>query len=90
MSFPPPGAGRTLIQMLKALDHFPETLWNADTPKGAALLAEVIRRANLDRRDRPYDPNFYPQVEDRRMLSPELREGHRPPDPASNQKQNTR
>ncbi|MEJ2716503.1 MAG: gamma-glutamyltransferase [Deltaproteobacteria bacterium] len=69
MTFPPPGAGRTLIEMLKILSHFPENLWNADTPEGAVVLAEVIRRANLDRRDRPFDPNFYPQVEDRRMLS---------------------
>jgi gamma-glutamyltranspeptidase/glutathione hydrolase len=69
MTFPPPGAGRTLIEMLKILSHFPENHWNADTPRGEVLLAEVIRRANLDRRDRPFDPNFYPQIEDRRMLS---------------------
>lgn len=69
MTFPPPGAGRTLIEMLNILSHFPETQWNADTPDGAVTLAEVIRRANLDRRDRPFDPNFYPQIEDRHMLS---------------------
>lgn len=33
------------------------------------MLAEVIRRAFLDRRDRPFDPNFYPQVERKRMVS---------------------
>jgi gamma-glutamyltranspeptidase/glutathione hydrolase len=71
MTFPPPGAGRTLIEMLKILNHFPESQWNADTPRGAVLLAEVIRRANLDRQDRPFDPNFYPQIEDRRSLSPD-------------------
>jgi gamma-glutamyltranspeptidase/glutathione hydrolase len=70
ITFPPPGAGRTLIEMLKILSHFPDKQWNADTPSGALLLAEVIRRANLDRRDRPFDPNFYPQTEDRLMLSP--------------------
>lgn len=69
MTYPPPGAGRTLLEMLNLLTHFPESQWNADTPDGAVLLAEVIRRANLDRKDRPFDPNFYPQIEDRHMLS---------------------
>ncbi len=70
MTVPPPGAGRTLIEMLNILNHFPEEQCNADTPKGAVILAEVIRRANLDRRDRPFDPNFYSQVEERQMVSP--------------------
>ncbi len=69
MTFPPPGAGRTLIEMVNILSNFPEEKWNADTPKGAVIIAEVIRRANLDRRDRPFEPNFYPQVEDRQMVS---------------------
>jgi gamma-glutamyltranspeptidase/glutathione hydrolase len=69
VSFPPPGAGRVLLEMLHILEHFPPKLWNPDTPKGALLLAEVIRRAAIDRRDRPFDPSFYPQVEDRRMLN---------------------
>ena len=47
---------------------FPKNLRNPDTPEGALLLAEVIRRAQLDRRDRPFDPNFYPQVQDRQMV----------------------
>jgi gamma-glutamyltranspeptidase/glutathione hydrolase len=67
MTFPPPGAGRTLIEMLKILSRFPENQWNADTPQGAVLIAEVVRRANLDRPDRPFDPNFYPQVDERQM-----------------------
>ncbi|MHC5035716.1 MAG: gamma-glutamyltransferase family protein [Planctomycetota bacterium] len=70
-TFPPPGAGRTLVEMLNILSHFPEKRWRLDTPGGASLLAEVIRRAQLDRRDRPYDPNFYPQVEERHMTSAE-------------------
>ena len=68
-TMPPPGAGRTLLQMLNILRKFPKHLRNPDTPEGALLLAEVIRRAELDRRDRPFDPNFYPQVQDRRMVS---------------------
>jgi gamma-glutamyltranspeptidase/glutathione hydrolase len=69
-TMPPPGAGRTLIEMLKILRRFPPRDVNPDTTYGALLLVETMRRAQLDRRDRPYDPNFYPQVEDERMLSP--------------------
>jgi gamma-glutamyltranspeptidase/glutathione hydrolase len=74
LSFPPPGAGRTLVEMLNILSHFPEKEWNLDTPQGAVLLAEVIRRAFLDRRDRPFDPNFFPQIENKRMLKQEYSE----------------
>jgi gamma-glutamyltranspeptidase/glutathione hydrolase len=69
VTFPEPGAGRVLIEMLHLMDEFPDKLWDADSPRGAVLLAEVMRRAALDRRDRPFDPAFYPQLEDKRMLS---------------------
>jgi gamma-glutamyltranspeptidase/glutathione hydrolase len=71
MTFPPPGAGRALIEMLNIFSEFPLERWDPDRPKGVHLLVEVIRRANLDRRDRPFDPNYYPQIQDRRMLSHE-------------------
>lgn len=69
LTFPPPGAGRTLVEMLHILEHVPDRFCDPDTPKGAVILAEVIRRAFLDRHDRPFDPNYYWQVEDKRMLS---------------------
>ncbi|MFC2157348.1 gamma-glutamyltransferase family protein [Acidobacteriota bacterium] len=68
-TMPPPGAGRTLIEMINIIKKFPSNDRNPDTPKGAVLVTETIRRAQLDRRDRPYDPNFFPQVQDQRMLS---------------------
>ncbi len=71
MTFPPPGAGRTLAEMLTILAQFPPSKWCFDTPRGALRLMEIIRRANIDRRDRPFDPNYYPQVQDRKMLSEE-------------------
>jgi gamma-glutamyltranspeptidase/glutathione hydrolase len=55
--------------MLNVIGQFPERQRDPDTPHGALLFAEVIRRAQIDRRDRPYDPAFYQQVEDRRMTS---------------------
>jgi gamma-glutamyltranspeptidase/glutathione hydrolase len=68
-TFPPPAAGRTLIQMINVYEQLPALRRNLDTPDGAVTLAEVIRRAFLDRQDRPYDPNFYSQVSSKRMIS---------------------
>jgi gamma-glutamyltranspeptidase/glutathione hydrolase len=67
-TMPPPGAGRTLIEMINILSHLRPSQYDPDTPSGIVCLAEVIRRAFLDRRDRPFDPNFYPQIEERKML----------------------
>lgn len=71
LTFPPAGAGRTLVQMLHILSNFPQKSRDPDSLRGAVLLAETIRRAELDRRDRPFDPNFYPQVDDRKVVSEE-------------------
>ncbi|MFK7740094.1 MAG: gamma-glutamyltransferase family protein [Planctomycetota bacterium] len=67
-TFPPPGAGRALLYMLKLLDQFPAKRRQPDSREGAIILAEIIRRAMLDRRDRPVDPSFYPQIHDKRLL----------------------
>ncbi len=46
----PPGGGLVLIQMVRML-HFVETqAFEPDTPEGAVLLAEIIRRARRDRK----------------------------------------
>lgn len=68
LTFPPPGGGRVLIEMLHLVEQFPQRLWDPDTLRGALLLTEVIRRGALDRKDRPFDPNFYQQLDDKRML----------------------
>ena len=70
-SFPLPGAGRTLIEMLNVYGELAESRRDIDTPQGAVVLAEVIRRAFLDRQDRPFDPSYFPQIMDDRMLRPE-------------------
>lgn len=69
LTFPPPAAGRTLVEMLNILKQLPPEKRDLNTLDGQLSLVEVIRRAYLDRRDRPFDPDFYPQVQDRRMLS---------------------
>ena len=70
-TMPPPGAGRTLIEMLNVYQQFPQEFPDLETPRGALYLAETIRRAFLDRQDRPFDANFYSQVSGTRMLSTE-------------------
>ncbi len=60
-TFGPPGAGRTLIEAVNLLSQFTESERDPDTPRGALLLAHVIRKANLDRSDRPEDPALFAQ-----------------------------
>ncbi len=69
LTMPPPGAGRTLVEMLHVMAELPEARRDPDTPRGAVTLAAVNRRAFLDRRDRPFDPARYAQVEEKRMLA---------------------
>ena len=60
-TFGPPGAGRTLIQALNMLEQFHKDILDPDMPQGVLLLAYVIRKANLDRSDRPTDPALFAQ-----------------------------
>ena len=74
ITFPPPGAGRTLVEMLNILEYIDWKYCTPDTPEGAVVIAEVIRRAFLDRHDRPFDPTFYAQIDDQHMLNTEYAE----------------
>lgn len=67
-TMPLPGAGRTLIEMLNVHQQLTETQRDIESPRGAVLLAETIRRAFLDRKDRPFDPNSFSQASDKVML----------------------
>ncbi len=68
-TFPPPAAGRTLVEMLNVYQQLPAGLRDLETTRGALALAELIHRAFLDRADRPFDPHFYHQLSEKRMLS---------------------
>jgi len=74
-TMPPPGAGRTLVEMINIWQQLSLSPSDIDTPEGALLLAETIRRAFLDRRDRPFNPNFYSQVTERRMTQLDYAKG---------------
>ena len=67
-TFPLPAAGRTLIEMMNVFEVLPDDKKDIDSLEGAVLLAEIIRRAFLDRQDRPFDPSYFAQVPEERML----------------------
>ena len=71
MTMPPPGAGRTLIEMLNIISSLPKKYRHLATPESASMIARIMRQAYRDRRDRAFDPNFYAQVSDRKMSSPD-------------------
>jgi len=69
LTFPLPGAGRTLVEMLNVYKRLPARLRDLDSPEGATAFAYTIRRAFRDRRDRPFEPNYYAQINNKKMLS---------------------
>ena len=70
-TMPPPGSGRTLLFVLAMLNTISPKRLNKDKVRRAHLFVEIFREALLARSDRPFDPNFYPQVTEEKMLSRE-------------------
>jgi gamma-glutamyltranspeptidase/glutathione hydrolase len=68
-TMPPPGSGRTLLFTLLMIDAIPPGVLTMDQQRYNYLLAEIFRKALLEREDRPFDPDFYPQVSEKEMLS---------------------
>ena len=75
LTMPLPGAGRTLVEMLNIHQSLPRDLQDIDSPQGAVCLAQTIRQALIDRKDRPHDPNLYSPVSDGQMLNREYARG---------------
>lgn len=69
-TMPPPGSGRTLLFALLMLDQLPPETFHhmEDENKRMRLLVEILRKAFLERSDRPFDPAYYPQLEEKHML----------------------
>ena len=57
----PPGAGRMLIETLNIIEEFTAQHRDPDSPEGAMVLAETLKKANVDRMHFPMDPNLYRQ-----------------------------
>jgi len=70
VTMPPPGAGRTLLFALLMVDHLPPRYRQGDYENLNLLLINILRKSFLERSDRPFDPNFFPQITDTsRMLN---------------------
>ena len=70
-TMPPPGSGRTLLFVLLMLDLIPHDFEIQDEATKNLLFINILRKAFLERFDRPYDPNYFPQIsKDADMLDP--------------------
>ncbi len=68
-TLPPPAAGRTLLLVLLMLNNLPVKFIRSNSPESYHIIAEIFRKAFLQRTQRPYDPNTYPQQSNKLMLS---------------------
>lgn len=71
-TIPPPAAGRTLLLVLLILNNLPSKFLRQRSPERYHFIAETFRKAFLQRTQRPFDPNTYPQVPDKKMLNREF------------------
>ncbi|QPJ60582.1 MAG: gamma-glutamyltransferase family protein [Candidatus Nitronauta litoralis] len=67
---PPPGAGRTLLLVLQILKNLPSKILKSGSAQACHFIAEAFRKGLLNHKERPFDPNIYPQLpDDRKILS---------------------
>jgi gamma-glutamyltranspeptidase/glutathione hydrolase len=64
-SMPPPGAGMTFLYALSMLNLIPANheVFKDEKTK-LHLIIKILRKAFLERHDRPYNPNFFAQISD--------------------------
>jgi gamma-glutamyltranspeptidase / glutathione hydrolase len=67
-TFPPPGAGRALVQILNTLEHFEPEELSPEDPDSSVIFALAFRAALTNREKSPMDPDIYPQTQDKKML----------------------
>ncbi|MFC1746464.1 gamma-glutamyltransferase family protein [Candidatus Riflebacteria bacterium] len=68
-TLPPPAAGETLLLVLLMLENLQPRFLRSNKNEKFHYLAETIRKALLLRRQRPFDPNTYPQNPEKKMLN---------------------
>ena len=62
-TFPPPGAGHTLLLILKMMERFPAGRLADGTPDSHRLLAEIQRLALVENRTNPLNPHTFHQLQ---------------------------
>ncbi len=71
-SCPPPTSGRTLLLVLLMLNNLPSKFLKKASPESFHFMAETFRKALINRKERPFDPNTYPQaLDEKKILSRE-------------------
>jgi len=70
-TFPPPGAGRALIQILNILENFDPAELEPGRPLSTLILALAFRAALRDRERMPVDPDLYWQSMEKKMVDKE-------------------
>ncbi|MFC1492777.1 gamma-glutamyltransferase family protein [candidate division KSB1 bacterium] len=68
-TIPPPAAGRTLLLTLMMINNMPSKFIRKRLPESYHFIAEAFRKAFIQRKQRPFDPNYYPQISEKEMLS---------------------
>ncbi|MGV7222699.1 MAG: gamma-glutamyltransferase family protein [Nitrospinales bacterium] len=67
---PPPGSGRTLLLVLQIFKNLPAKFFKNPSPQMYHFMAETFRKGLLNHKERPFDPNIYPQLpHDKKILS---------------------
>lgn len=69
VTFPPPGAGRVLMQILNILENFSEEDVDLDSPYGNLILALAFQLTLRDRKRMPQNPDIYFQQSARKMTN---------------------
>ncbi len=67
VTFPPPGAGRVLVQILNILENFSEEDIDLNSPHGNLITALAFQMTLRDRKEMPQNPDIYVQQSTRRM-----------------------
>ena len=69
LSAPPPAAGRTLLLVMMMLRQLPIKVIRQESPQFYHFFSESLRKAFLFRTQRPFDPNTFFQISDKKMIN---------------------
>lgn len=67
-TFPPPGAGRALVQILNTLEHFSQDELAPETPGASVIKAMAFRAALSNREKYPIATDLYSQTREKKMI----------------------
>lgn len=71
-SLPPPAAGRTLLLVMLMLNYLQAKFIKNESPEFYHFFSETLRKAFLFRTQRPFNPDTFLQISDKKMISREF------------------